>query len=112
MKAFHVLPGLGSGGAKRVVANLMRTLDRERFEAGVISLLDPLFGTDLVETLAQDGMPVSHLGKRQGFDPQLFVLLARVLGRVGPHVGLAPSPHLQGLAQRAPSLDKHEGLRR
>jgi hypothetical protein len=31
---------------------LMRTLDRERFEAGVIGLLDPLFGTDLVETLA------------------------------------------------------------
>jgi hypothetical protein len=78
----------------------------------VISLLDPLFGTDLVETLAQDGMPVWHLGKRQGFDPQLFVRLARVLGRVGPHVGLAPSLHLQGLAQRAPSLDKHEGLRR
>ena len=52
MKAFHVLPGLGSGGAERMVANLMRTLDRERFEAGVIGLLDPLFGTDLVETLA------------------------------------------------------------
>ncbi len=52
MKALHVLPGLGSGGTERMVANLMRTLDRERFEAGVISLLDPLFGTDLVETLA------------------------------------------------------------
>ena len=58
MKALHVLPGLGSGGTERMVANLMRTLDRERFEAGVIGLLDPLFGTDLVETLAQDGMPV------------------------------------------------------
>ena len=52
MKALHVLPGLGSGGAERMVADLMRTLDRERFEAGVISLLDPLFGTKLVETLA------------------------------------------------------------
>jgi hypothetical protein len=37
MKALHVLPGLGSGGAERMVANLMRTLDRERFEARVIS---------------------------------------------------------------------------
>ena len=55
-----------------MVANLMRTLDRERFEAGVISLLDPPFGTGLVETLAQDGIPVWHLGtfcfwaKREG----------------------------------------------
>ena len=52
MKTLHVLPGLGSGGTERMVANLMRTLERERFEAGVIGLLDPLFGTDLVETLA------------------------------------------------------------
>jgi glycosyltransferase involved in cell wall biosynthesis len=39
------------------------------------------------------------------------VRLARVLDRFGPHVGSALSPHLQGLAQRAPSLDKREGLR-
>ena len=62
-----------------MVANLMRTLDRGRFEAGVISLLDPPFGTGLVETLAQHGIPVWHLGKRQGFHLQLFVRLARVL---------------------------------
>ena len=70
MKALHVLPGLG--GAERGMANLMRTLDRGRFEAGVTSLLDPPFGTGLVETLAQNGIPVWQLGtfcfwaKREG----------------------------------------------
>jgi hypothetical protein len=70
MKALHVLPGLG--GAERMVANLMRTLDRGRSAAGVTSLLDPPFGTGVVETLAQDGIPAWHLGtfcfwaKREG----------------------------------------------
>jgi hypothetical protein len=74
MKALHVPPGLGSGRAERMVANLMRNLDRERFEAGVISLLDPLFGTDLIETLAQDGIPVWHLGN--------FLFLGKERGKV------------------------------
>jgi hypothetical protein len=110
MKVLHVLPGLGSGGAQRMAANLMRTLDRGRLEAGVISLLDPPFDTDLEETLAQDEICVWPLGKRRGFDPRTFVRLARVLDRVGLHVGSALSLRPQGLAQRAPALDKHEGL--
>jgi glycosyltransferase involved in cell wall biosynthesis len=100
----HVPPGLGSGGAGRVAADLMPTLNRERFEAGVIGLLDPPFGTDLEETLAQDVIPVRQLGERRGFGPRTFVRLVRVLERVGS----ALSPHLQGFTQRAPSLDEHE----
>jgi hypothetical protein len=107
----HALPGLGSGGAERMAANLMRTLGRERVDVGVISLLDPPFRTDLEETLAQDGISVWHPGKRQGFDPLTFVGLVCVLDRVGPHAGSALSLHLQGLAQRAPSLQKYESLR-
>lgn len=94
-----------------MVANSMRTLDRERFEAGVIGLVDPPFGTDLAEPFTRDGIPAWHPGKRRGFGPQTFVRLARALDRVGPHVGSALSLHPQGLARRAPSLDKHEGLR-
>jgi len=50
------------------------------------------------------------LGKRRGFDPRTFVRIARVLDRVGPHVGLARARHPQGLAQRAPALYQREGL--
>jgi hypothetical protein len=105
----HALPGLGSGGAERMAANVVRTLDRERCEAGVISLLNPPFGTDPEETIAQDEIPVWHLGKRRSFDPRTFARLARALDRFGPHAGSAPSLDPQGLAQRAPSLDKDEG---
>jgi hypothetical protein len=110
MKVLHVLPGLDSGRAQRMAANPMRTLDRERLEAGVIGLLDPPFDTDLEETLARDGIRVRPLGKRRGFDPRTFVRPARVLGRVGLHVGSALPLRPQGLAQCAPALGKHQGL--
>ncbi len=51
IKVLHVVPGLGSGGAERMAFDLMRTLDRERFEVGMISALNPAFGTDRQETL-------------------------------------------------------------
>jgi glycosyltransferase involved in cell wall biosynthesis len=86
IKVIHVLPGLGSGGAERMAFYMVRSLDRERFEAGVISLLNPPFGTNLEETLVQDGIPVWHLGKRRGFDPRVFVRFARTLDRFKPHV--------------------------
>jgi hypothetical protein len=105
----HVLPGLGGGGVERMASNLMRTLDRRQLEAGLLGLLDPPFGTDLEETLAQDEISVWHPGKRQGFDPQTFAWLVRVPDRVGPNAAL--SLHLQGSAQRAPSPHRREGLR-
>ena len=88
----------------------MPNLGRERAKAGVISLLDPPFGTDLEETLDQEGTPVWQLRKRRKFGPQTFMQLSRVLDRVEPHVGAALSLHLQGLAQHAPSPDEREGL--
>ncbi len=93
-----------------MAANLMPTLGRERFKAWVISILDPPFGTDSEEILDQERIPVWQLSKRRGFDPQTFVRPIRVRDRVGPYGGSTLSLHLQGLAQRAPSLDKHEEL--
>jgi hypothetical protein len=66
-----------------MAANSMRTLDREMFEAGVLSLLAPSFGTDLEEPPTRDESSKRHLGEHQGFDPQTFVRLVRVLDRVG-----------------------------
>jgi len=42
MRVLHVLLGLGNGGAERMAANLMRTLHRERFEAGLETAGDVL----------------------------------------------------------------------
>ncbi len=93
-----------------MATNLMPTLGRERFKTGVISILDPPFGTDSEEIPDQGGTPVWQLSKRRRFDPQTFVRPIRVRARVGPYGGSTLSLHLQGLAQRAPSLGKHEEL--
>jgi hypothetical protein len=92
-----------------MASDLMRTLDRERLEIGLLGLLDPPLGTDLEEILAQDGISVWHPGKRQSFDPQTFAWLVRVPDRGGPNAAL--SLHLQGSAQWAPSPNESEGLR-
>lgn len=84
-RVLHVLPNFRPGGAERMAVNLMRTLSRERFEAGAVSLFDPS-GTDLEETLAQSGIPVWYLGKRRGPDPRMFTRIARVLRRFRPDV--------------------------
>jgi glycosyltransferase involved in cell wall biosynthesis len=68
-----------------MAANLMRTLDREQFEVGAISLFGPS-DTELEAILAQDGIPVWYLGKRRGFDSRMFVRVARTLERIRPHV--------------------------
>ena len=68
-----------------MAVDLARTLDRQQFQTGVISLFDPR-GTKLNEILTQNGIPVWYLGKRRGFDPRTFVRLARVLERFRPHV--------------------------
>jgi hypothetical protein len=94
-----------------MAADLMPTPGLERVKAGVISLLDPPFGTDLEETLDQEGTPAWQLRKRREFDSSTFMQPSRVLDRVESHVGAALSLHLQGLAQHAPSPDKRGGLR-
>jgi glycosyltransferase involved in cell wall biosynthesis len=85
IKVTHVLPNFGPAGAEHMAASLMRTLDRQRFEVSAISLFDRS-GTRLEELLERDGIPVRYLGKRPGFDPRMFVLIARTLERIRPHV--------------------------
>jgi glycosyltransferase involved in cell wall biosynthesis len=81
----HVVAGFGAGGAERVAANLLRTSDREQFDVGAISLRGPL-GTDVEETLAQDGIPVWYMAKGRGFDPLVVARVARTVEHFRPQV--------------------------
>ena len=108
IRAMHIVPGPGSGGDKLIAADMTLTLDRERFEAGALGLLDNLCSKDPEETLAQRDVFVWHLGKRWGSVPQTRVRLARVPDRVPSHAGSALSSYIRRLAQCAPSLDNHE----
>jgi glycosyltransferase involved in cell wall biosynthesis len=75
----------GGGGAESMAVQLMRNLDRERFEVMAISLFDPL-GTELEKSLARNSIPLLHLGKRRGLDPGAFLKVARALERLRPDV--------------------------
>jgi hypothetical protein len=71
-RVLYVVASFGGSGAERVAANLLRTSDREQFDVGAISLRGA-FGTDVEETLAQDGIPVWYTGKERGLDLLLDV---------------------------------------
>jgi len=94
-----------------MAANLMRTLDHERFEAGVISSLNSSFDEDLEESLAQGRTPVWHPVRRRGSDSRTCARFTGVLDCVGPHAGWELTLPPQGSTQRITSLDKHEGFR-
>ena len=85
IRVLHVVTDFSVGGAERMAANLLRTLDPKKFDARAISLRGR-FGTDTEETLAQDGIPVWYLGKEKGFDPSVLARVARAMGRFRPQV--------------------------
>jgi glycosyltransferase involved in cell wall biosynthesis len=85
IRVVHVVAGFGAGGAERVAANLLRTSDRKQFDVGAIALRGP-FGTDVEQTLAQDGIPVWYMGKERGFDPLVVARVARTMEHFRPQV--------------------------
>ena len=85
IRVLHVVAGSGAGGAERVAANLLRTSDRKEFDVGAISLRGP-FGTDVEQTLAQEGIPVWYMGKERGFDPLVLARVARTMAHFRPQV--------------------------
>jgi glycosyltransferase involved in cell wall biosynthesis len=70
----HILPGLGVGGAERMLVHLVTGMDRQRFENRVISLTDE--GV-LGARLRRQGIDVQTLGLARVPDP---VRLARLAG--------------------------------
>jgi glycosyltransferase involved in cell wall biosynthesis len=72
-------------GAENVAVSLALGLDRSRFETAVVSLFDP-FPHGLEPVLERRGIRTWHLGKRRGFDPRMWLRLARVFREFRPDV--------------------------
>src|SRR5215212_10789154 len=87
VRVLHVVTaGFRAGGAERVAANLLRTLDPEQFDVGAISLYGPFGDSGLEQTLAQGGIPVWYMGKEKGFDPLVLARVTRTIERFRPQV--------------------------
>lgn len=80
----HLITGLETGGAERMLAQLVARMDRGRFRSLVISMTDV---GPMGAAIAQAGIPVHPLGVRRGMpDPRAVPRLRRVLREFRPDV--------------------------
>jgi glycosyltransferase involved in cell wall biosynthesis len=84
-RLLQLIPNLGVGGAERMVANLVSSLDRARYEVVVISLFDA-GGSSIERDLDSSGVEVIHLGKRLGFDARMFSRIAAAISKFHPDI--------------------------
>ena len=85
IRVLEVLATLKRAGAERMAVSMACGLDPARFETRVVSLYDAFAG-GFEPVLAEAGVPVTHLGKRRGFDLRMFPWLARCFREFQPQV--------------------------
>jgi glycosyltransferase involved in cell wall biosynthesis len=80
----HLITGLETGGAERMLARLVGRTDRARFNSIVISMTGP--GT-MGATIAASGVALHSLDMRRGIpDPRVLIRLRRILRQHRPAV--------------------------
>jgi glycosyltransferase involved in cell wall biosynthesis len=100
IKVVQIVPMLGPGGAERVAVDLLRGLNRQRFEVALISIWRRV-GCELEQALDNCNTRVEYLGKGWGFDGRTYHRLHRVLREYRPDI---VHTHLHVLRYALPSL--------
>jgi glycosyltransferase involved in cell wall biosynthesis len=85
MRILQIVPNIGIGGAERMLVHLASYLRRKGHHVGVLSLFPP-HGNELERQLRDVGVEVLYLGKRVGFDPQMYWGLSRAVRRFRPEI--------------------------
>jgi glycosyltransferase involved in cell wall biosynthesis len=99
-KVVHIVPTLSPGGAERVAVHIVTGLNRQRYEAVVVSLSGRL-ECDLDRLLEEAGVEVRYLGKPPGFDYRMYSRLHHVLSESQPDI---VHTHIQVLRYALPSM--------
>ncbi len=101
IKILNIITGLGPGGAENMLIRLLGSLDRERFDPSVISLLDT-YGNE--SAIIDMGIPVTPLKMRPGIpNPAALISLAGMIRAAKPGIVQTWMYHadlLGGLAAR------------
>lgn len=100
IKVLQIVPMLGPGGAERVVVDIARGLNRQRFEVTVLSIWRRV-GSGLEQKLDDSDVRMFYLGKSAGFDGRTYHRLHRVLRDHSPDV---VHTHLHVLRYALPSM--------
>ncbi|WP_243337746.1 glycosyltransferase [Anaeromyxobacter soli] len=104
LRLVHVIPNLGTGGAERMLLNLLCALDPRRVDASVLSLY-PAAGSIIESELHRGGVRSYYLSKRPGPDPSCAIAVWRTLRELRPDV---VHTHRFALSYVLPSLVKRE----
>jgi glycosyltransferase involved in cell wall biosynthesis len=84
LKVMHVITGLHTGGAERMLERLVLARRERKIDFRVVALLP---GGAVFDTLAKAGVAVTTLGMRRGFpDPRAVFRLARLMRDEKPDV--------------------------
>ena len=80
----HLITGLETGGAERVLSHLVARCSRDRFRSVVVSIRDP---GRMASAIADAGVKVRSLGIARGMpDPRGLFRLRRLLDEVRPEI--------------------------
>lgn len=85
MRVVYLSTGLYTGGAERMLYNLLSKINRERFSPVVVSLMDRGTWGDRIEAL---GIPVHTVGMEPGMPPTPSVMwrLIKLLRKIQPDI--------------------------
>lgn len=85
IKVLHIIPNLGTGGAEKLLLDLLSNYDKSKFEMAVLSLYDKSH-TIYEDQLEKIGIEVFHLGKKPGIDISMIRKILRVFKAYSPDV--------------------------
>jgi len=85
LRVLHILPDFGSGGAERLVVDLLAIADKTRFESAAVSLYLES-GTILDKEIKAKGLKVYYLNKRLGLDLRLLFRMYKLFRDVEPDI--------------------------
>ena len=85
IRLLQLTPALQVGGAERMLVDLVRHLDRSRFEIGIVSMSAP-HHTPIEKELVELGVPVHFLNKHLGPDVRMLRRIDRIVQEFRPHV--------------------------
>jgi len=96
----QLIPTLVVGGAERMVATLSIHLRRWGHDVAVVSMYPP-FDTWIEKELHEEGVPITHCGKRRGLDLRVIGRIRRAIIELRPDV---LHTHLYVLKYAVPAL--------
>lgn len=76
-KVLHIIPNLGIGGAEKLVLDICKFIDSEKFEVKIVSLFDSQ--NSVYEEIARENnIKIIFLNKKIGFDYKIIINLIKL----------------------------------